>query len=700
MIPPHDELAVGIGLRLPDFHAVVLVFRQQGVVVFHGPSAVSHPAFRHPGPGIRMAEDGAVLLDPGIHPGDEPHAVVPLREGGGVQQQPVGRIQPFLHRLQGGQGLLPVRRPGNHGPGRALQVHFPFLRPLAADGPAVGGVSPQEPLSVPQLPPAGFLHLLHQGLIFLNVFFPAQVPGRVQEVLRGPYQQEGHHGAFPAPQVQAVVPVRPEPFGDPVGAYLGVGKVQPPLHMVPDGPLPALGEGNLLLQEGRLSGLPHVFRDGRNQPQMVVRAGVLDAVDPALAEARHHRGRLPVLLPVLLLKPGGIKQMQPVSGAHLPLQQLQQPLFASLRLRPGDAHGVLGRVPVSQPRSSAHLDEGGEPGKQHVDLRLIQIPDIQAAPHVLVGNRNLQASQLFVPEAPQLRHGPVAALEAVPFPGPGRRRSVPPAQEEQHPFLLARAQRKLPPEGAHRVSPQLRRPGQLLPLQAQGIPLRPVGADEGVPGSLEAVRRLIRSEELEFSVLIMQVADHRVSVPQGSRAVQAHLKILVVKFDMMEGKFHISVHADLAGLLTNILHPDVYYLHRVGEKFLLPGDQQRLGGLDAVPRRLENRVAQPVPAAVSGGILPARGLPAEGPVLPVPVVPQIDPVPRPLRGQAVGPEPGDPSVFRSVQPAVSAGLVADHRPHPLGAQIVGQGLGTADVLDHIFSSGVVKASVPHGFSLL
>src|ERR1017187_4891855 len=63
MIAAHDELAIGIGLGLAGFNAVVLAIRQQRIVELHGAIAAPEFAFGDDRPRVRMAENSGIFLD-------------------------------------------------------------------------------------------------------------------------------------------------------------------------------------------------------------------------------------------------------------------------------------------------------------------------------------------------------------------------------------------------------------------------------------------------------------------------------------------------------------------------------------------------------------------------------------------------------------------------------------------------------------
>ena len=527
-------------------------------------------------------------------------------------------------------------------------MHLALPGQVAADGGAVGGEAPQEPVPVPEDAPGGLDHGVHPGLVRLHVRGPAQRPGRIQEVTGGPDQQESHHGAFPAAQVQAVIPVRPQPPGNAVGADLTVGKIQRGLHMLPDGGLALIRVGDDFIKEGQVAAFPDVFHDGRQQPERVVGAGVLDAVKHALRIRLGNDGGGFETVVGLFLQQGGIEQMEAVALSHLASQQLAQAAGAHGGLRVGNAHGVLGGVPVSQAGAAAYLNKGGKTGKEDIDFRLVQIPDVQGPIQVFVGSAYPQGGQLFIPEGAESGKGRVRAGGVVPAACPLRRFPPARAQIEEDAGFLPGLEQELFPQRAAGVAPQLRGTGQIAGDDADGIPLRMIGADERFPDAVKAIRLKAAREKLIGVRLVMQLAEHRAAVVMGPRGIQAHLKILVVHVNFMEGELHISIDAEAPGPVGVVPHADVENLHRV-----LPigfnGNEKRLPAGDPVIRAGKGGIAQSVAGFVPGlGQGQPGGLPAEGPVPAGIIIPQIHVMPGPVHGYAVGTKPGDPVMLGTV----------------------------------------------------
>ena len=337
-----------------------------------------------------MAEHGAVFLQTRIYPGDEADAVVGGGEAGGVEHQAVGGVQVLVHAVHGGDAVLVVGNAGKHRPGVALHVYPSFGICLGADLAVSGGDAADVPPAVPEDGLADFFDVLRDLCIFGRVLRFPQLLGQSDKVPERPVVQEADHGAFTASQVQAVVPVGPQTLADAVDTHLPGGEVQNALHMLVDRTLAAVGVGHHLMGKGHVAGLPDVLDDGGHQPQGVIGTGILQTVDDlALIRGGNHRGGLEGLGLFLRLEPARLKQVQAVALLGQRPQQLNNAAAALVGVGMGNCHGVLGGVPVAEPRSAAHLDEGGEPGEHDVDLALIQVPDVQLGVHALVGGGHL-----------------------------------------------------------------------------------------------------------------------------------------------------------------------------------------------------------------------------------------------------------------------------------------------------------------------
>ena len=173
-------------------------------------------------------------------------------------------------------------------------------------------------------------------------------------------------------------------------------------------------------------------------------------------------------------------------------------------------------------------------------------------------------------------------------------------------------------------------------------------------------------------------------------AVEGHLEILVVDGDLVVGELRVGADAEAPGPPALVDQGQIPQLRP-----LPPGDKQRLGRPYAPAAALVYRVAQPVAAPVIPQIPPA-GLPGDAPVFPRLVVPEIEVVPRPVHGDPVGPEAGDPVVLGAPAEEVAPGGVVDHGAQLLHPQIVGPGDGHVHPVDDIFPLLLVKVSILHG----
>ena len=210
-----------------------------------------------------------------------------------------------------------------------------------------------------------------------------------------------------------------------------------------------------------------------------------------------------------------------------------------------------------------------------------------------MGRLHLQPAQLVIPEPAQFGKGPVRAGFVIALPGPLRGVSPAGAQVEQHPGFLARLQDQLPLQRAAGVAAQLGGSAQAAGGHTLGIPFRVIVADEGFPHAVKAVGAEITGEELPGIRLIMQFADGRVILIVGAGGVQAHLEVLVVHVDFMEGKFHIAENTDVSFPVGAVPDPHVKDFHRILSA-VFPGNKQDLLRADLLAVAQETGIAHSV----------------------------------------------------------------------------------------------------------
>ena len=145
--------------------------------------------------------------------------------------------------------------------------------------------------------------------------------------------QEAHHRALPAAEIQAVVPVGAQALADAVLPDLPRGEIEDARQMLIDRALAAVGVGDALVRKAELPGLADILHHGGDQPQRVVRTGVLQVVDDlAFIGRRDHCGRAEGLLLSLRLEPARLEQVQAVAGGGQGAQQLDQAAAALFRV--------------------------------------------------------------------------------------------------------------------------------------------------------------------------------------------------------------------------------------------------------------------------------------------------------------------------------------------------------------------------------
>ena len=160
--------------------------------------------------------------------------------------------------------------------------------------------------------------------------------------------EEADHGAFTAAKIQTVIPVRPKALADAVDAHLPGREIQDPLHMLVNRSLAAIGVGNHFVHKTVIPCFFYKLDDAADQPQGIIRTGILQPMDNAVLIRRgDHRRRLEGLLLFLRFKPAGFKQVQAIALARQCPQQFDQTAAAFFRVGMDDHHGILGRVPIA-----------------------------------------------------------------------------------------------------------------------------------------------------------------------------------------------------------------------------------------------------------------------------------------------------------------------------------------------------------------
>ncbi len=312
--------------------------------------------------------------------------------------------------------------------------------------------------------------------------------------------------------------------------------------------LAAVGVGDRLVNKAVIPGLLHIGNNAAHQPEGVVGAGVLNSVDDgAPVRGGNHRGRAEGGLLLLRLEPSRLKQVQAISLLGQGPQQLHQPAAALFRVGMGHHHGVLGGVPVAQAHSAPYLHEGGKPGEHDVNLALIQVPNVELCVHALVGGIHLEAAQLLVPEfcrpGKVLRH----LFRRVLFPHGLSFGNATLAQQENQLGRLPRLQGQVLLEAAAVVAALFPASAAPAGLHRNGVALRAVGTQEGVPQALKAVRLKIGGKKLIALLFVIQIVLNHAVLTAASGGVEAHLEILIVHGNLVEAEFQIGKHRNLPG---------------------------------------------------------------------------------------------------------------------------------------------------------
>jgi hypothetical protein len=166
---------------------------------------------------------------------------------------------------------------------------------------------------------------------------------------------------------------------------------------------------------------------------------------------------------------------------------------------------------------------------------------------------------------------------------------------------------------------------------------------------------------------------------------------------MMKGEFQIPEDAQVPPLTGLVAKPYIPKFHRI-----VRGDKEGLLPPDTPVNALVCTVGKAVAAGIAGslGIGGVQGLshrlPGQGPVIPAVVIPDIDIVAGPVHGHPVGPEPGNPVVFRGFIKKIAPGGMVKHPAHIPDTDIISPGNRHIDPVYHVFPVFIVKISVLHG----
>ena len=324
-------------------------------------------------------------------------------------------------------------------------------------------------------------------------------------------------------------------------AYLTGGEIENARQVPVDRLLAAVGVGHGLVEERQLACLFDILHNRRDEPERVVRARVLQAVDDlALVGRGNDRGGLERLLRRVLFKPARLEQVQAVALLRQRAQKLDQAAAAFFGVRMRDHHRVLRRVAVAEADAPADLNERGEAGEHDVDLALVEVPDVELGVHALVRGADLQAGELAVPEFCEACEILVCLFRRPAGLGRFSGLQIPLAEQEQQSRFLARSQRHVLLQHAAVVSALLAGNGAYACLDRKRVPFCAVRAEKAVAQAGIAVGREIGRKELIAGLLIIQIVfDHAVRVPAAG-GVEAHLEVLVVHLDLMEAEFQIG----------------------------------------------------------------------------------------------------------------------------------------------------------------
>jgi hypothetical protein len=163
---------------------------------------------------------------------------------------------------------------------------------------------------------------------------------------------------------------------------------------------------------------------------------------------------------------------------------------------------------------------------------------------------------------------------------------------------------------------------------------------------------------------------------------------------MMKREFQIGKDAEMPLFTGTILQLYIPELDRI-----LRGNKQGLGSGDTPVFASVGTVRKTMAAGICRfpqGF--SHGLPGKGPIIRNPaglIIPDIHIMARPIHGHPIGPEPGDPVVFRRFIKQVPPGGMVKNPAHIPDADVVGPGNRHVHPVNNVFPAFFVKITVFH-----
>ena len=198
-------------------------------------------------------------------------------------------------------------------------------------------------------------------------------------------------------------------------------------------------------------------------------------------------------------------------------------------------------------------------------------------------------------------------------------------------------------------------------FQRNRVCLGAVVAQKFVAKAVIAVGREVGGEVMKGPGLVKEIVFDDAVREARSRGIEAHLQVLVVDLDVMEGKLDVTKDADPARPRTGVLDLDVPQLDVVANR----NEECLLGqNLMVIARKLGVRKSVAALILCFAQVF-ADGLPRDRPVLARVVIAKIDIMSGAIERNAVLPEARDALMLSVLVERIAAGIVRDD-----GAQVL------------------------------
>ena len=389
------ELAEYVGLKVPDFNAVVVVGGCRLGPILEGPVAVSELRFRKDQPALGLREDSCVLLHALVEAYHQRSVKCVVLVSGIHYHRAVRRVQLALHGIHRVVLLLLRAEVGDYRPGLRVQPHRSLGIRALSDDLAVFLVAADVAVLVPAILEDLF-HLRIDGIEVCDVIRVVLKNSILSQYLHGIYKLECDKCALALlPEPHAVVPVRMQSCRHSVVAEIVHREIDRSLQVVVNGALlHVVRVEDFFIEESDVAAFGDVLIYGREQPQRVVCAvrGVTGLLNVRGVVRRILMARIMRIL--YKRKACAVRYLR---GEHEP-----DLVRCHLGSEVNDSLDILYGIAVTEAVPESAVLEGCGSGPGKCDEAVVSVPDVHHVVERLVRRMYLQVIEFCVPVCLQL----------------------------------------------------------------------------------------------------------------------------------------------------------------------------------------------------------------------------------------------------------------------------------------------------------